>query len=78
MAKLMVFWMMRIACVAAASAAHAQPAAYPAKPVRVVAPFPAGGPVESLVRVFTQRFVESMGQPFVIENRPGASGTIGS
>ena len=59
-------------------AANAQSTGYPVKPVRVVAPFPAGGPVETLVRVFTQRFVESMGQPFVIENRPGASGTIGS
>src|ERR1035437_3502028 len=58
--------------------ADAQLAGYPAKPVRVIAPFPAGGPVEVLARVVTQRLVETMGQPFVIENRAGASGTIGT
>jgi tripartite-type tricarboxylate transporter receptor subunit TctC len=67
-----------VAAGVAPFAAQAQPAGYPVKPVRVPAPFPAGGPVETLARVFTQRFVESMGQPFVIENRPGASGTIGA
>lgn len=66
------------AAVMFSAAAGAQPAAYPVKPVRVIAPFPAGGPVEMLARVFTQRLAESMGQPFVIENRPGASGSIGT
>ena len=51
---------------------------YPNRPLRLVVPFPAGGPVEVLARVFTQRLAETMGQPFVIENRPGASGTIGT
>jgi tripartite-type tricarboxylate transporter receptor subunit TctC len=51
---------------------------YPNRPLRLVAPFPAGGPVEILARTFTQRLTETMGQPFVIENRPGASGTIGT
>jgi tripartite-type tricarboxylate transporter receptor subunit TctC len=51
---------------------------YPVKAVRVIVPFPAGGPVETLARVFTQRLTETMGQPFVIDNRPGASGTLGS
>jgi len=70
-----------IAALAAAmlpAAADAQPAGYPAKPIRVIAPFPAGGPVETLARVFTQRLTETMGQPFIIDNRPGASGTLGS
>ncbi len=69
-----------IALVAAtfSTAAVAQPAGYPAKPIRVIVPFPAGGPVEVLTRVFTTRLHESMGQPFVIENRAGASGTIGT
>jgi len=66
------------AAVTFPTAADAQPVGYPAKPVRVIAPFPAGGPVEALARVFTQRLVEMMGQPFVIENRAGASGTIGT
>jgi tripartite-type tricarboxylate transporter receptor subunit TctC len=58
--------------------AIAQTAPYPVKPVRVIVPFPAGGPVETLARVFTQRLTETLGQPFVIDNRPGASGTLGS
>jgi tripartite-type tricarboxylate transporter receptor subunit TctC len=66
------------AAVLIPTAADAQLAGYPAKPVRVIAPFPAGGPVEVLARVFTTRLVETMGQPFVIENRAGASGTIGT
>ena len=67
-----------LAAVTFPTAAHAQPAGYPSKPIRVIAPFPAGGPVEVLARVFTTRLHESMGQPFVIENRAGASGTIGT
>ena len=53
-------------------------APYPNRPLRLVVPFPAGGPVELLGRAFTQRLAESMGQPFVFDNRPGASGTIGT
>ena len=49
---------------------------YPVKPVRVIVPFPAGGPVETLARVFTQRLTETMGQPFVIDNRPGANSMV--
>ena len=64
--------------IAMPSAAVAQTAAYPVKPVRVIVTFPAGGPVETLTRVFTQRLAEVFGQPFIIDNRPGASGTLGS
>lgn len=51
---------------------------YPNRPIRFVVPFPPGGPVELLGRAFTQVMAESIGQPFVFDNRPGASGTIGS
>ncbi|MGZ8203996.1 MAG: Bug family tripartite tricarboxylate transporter substrate binding protein [Burkholderiales bacterium] len=53
-------------------------APYPNRPIRLVVPFPAGGPVELLGRAFTQRMTETLGQPFVFDNRPGASGTIGT
>ena len=70
------------AFVAAAAAlpvtAGAQPAGYPAKPVRVIVPFSAGSPVEIPARPVTLRLAETMGQQFLIDNRPGASGTIGS
>jgi tripartite-type tricarboxylate transporter receptor subunit TctC len=50
---------------------------YPAKPVRVVVPWPPGGVTDVLSRTLAQAMSESMGQPFVIENRPGAGGTVG-
>jgi tripartite-type tricarboxylate transporter receptor subunit TctC len=51
---------------------------YPAKPVRLVVPFPAGGATDVLARVISQKASEKLGQPIIIDNRPGAGGTIGS
>jgi tripartite-type tricarboxylate transporter receptor subunit TctC len=56
------------------AAARAQ--AYPARPVRLLVGFPAGGPNDTLARLIGQWLSERLGQPFVIENRPGASGNI--
>src|SRR5579862_4377908 len=51
---------------------------YPSKPVRMVVAYPAGGSVDIVARLVGQRMSESMGQQFVIENRAGASGNIGT
>ncbi|WP_395057351.1 Bug family tripartite tricarboxylate transporter substrate binding protein [Polaromonas sp.] len=51
---------------------------YPVKPVRLVVPFPAGGATDILARTISQRASEKLGQQIVIDNRPGAGGTIGS
>ncbi|HQS31160.1 MAG: MFS transporter [Polaromonas sp. 39-63-203] len=51
---------------------------YPAKPVRLVVPFPAGGATDILARTIGQKASEKLGQSIVIDNRPGAGGTIGS
>ena len=51
---------------------------YPSKPVRLVVPFPAGGATDILARTISQRAAEKLGQQIVIDNRPGAGGTIGS
>ena len=51
---------------------------YPVKPVRVVIPWPPGGSNDIVGRLLAQKLSETMGQQFVIDNRGGASGTIGS
>jgi len=60
----------------AAGAGWAQ--SYPAKTVRLVVPFPAGGATDILARTLSQRASDKLGQSIVIDNRPGAGGTIGS
>jgi len=60
----------------AAGAAVAQ--GYPAKPVRVVVPSPAGGGIDTVARLLSPRLSEMIAQPIVIDNRVGASGTIGT
>jgi tripartite-type tricarboxylate transporter receptor subunit TctC len=51
---------------------------YPVKPVRVIVPWPAGGTVDGLIRNVSPKLSEALGQPVVIENRAGASGSLGA
>src|SRR6185503_1577551 len=60
---------------AAARLACAQ--AYPTRPVRIIVPVPAGGALDIIARLLGQWLSERLGQPFVIENRPGAATNIG-
>ena len=59
-----------------AAAAHAQ--SFPAKPVRIVAPFPPGGPSDYAARVISAKLPEFFSQQVIVDNRPGASGMLGA
>lgn len=65
-----------IAALVASAGAFAQ--AWPAKPVRLVIPFPAGGSTDIVGRLIADKLSQALGQPFVIDNRAGAGGTTGS
>jgi tripartite-type tricarboxylate transporter receptor subunit TctC len=65
------------AVAVAASGAHGEDSHWPDHPVRIIVPYPAGGSTDVLSRILAERMKEMFGQPFVIENRPGAGGNIG-
>ena len=67
-----------LVAAAAAHHAHAQTAAYPDKPIRVIIPLAAGSAVDNAARILLQKMQAHLGQPFVIENQPGAAGLIGA
>jgi len=61
-----------------ASTTHAlAQSSFPSKPLRIIVPFPPGGAVDPLVRALASGLTERIGEPVVVENRPGATGTIG-
>ncbi len=73
MRRVFVFFMLTIAIVLTAGAQT-----WPTKPVRFVVPFPAGGSTDVVARILAEHLRQGLGQTFVIDNRAGAGGTVGS
>jgi tripartite-type tricarboxylate transporter receptor subunit TctC len=69
-------WLCGALLIAATQLALAQ--SYPAKPLRIIVPFPAGGNADILARILAQKMTESLGQQIVVDNRAGAAGIIGA
>jgi len=65
-------------CMAVSTALAQTTSAYPAKPIRLVVPFPAGGPTDQFARQYAQSLSNQLGKPVVVDNKSGASGAIGS
>ncbi len=67
-----------IVLLALLSSTNAYAQAYPSRPIHLVVPFPAGGPTDVIARAIGQKLSDAVGQPVVIDNKPGAGGAIGS
>lgn len=67
-----------VLALGAASCGFAQTPAWPTRPVRVVIPFPPGGTLDTVGRLLAQKLGDQLGQPFIVENRPGGNGVIGA
>src|ERR1700741_1583119 len=65
------------AAALAAGTVGAVAQSYPSRPVTLIAPFPAGGPLDSIARVIAEPMREALGPPVGIGNRPGAGGNLG-
>ena len=67
-----------LACVSACVAFGALAQGYPAKPVRIISPAPSGGNADAVARIIGERLSQTLGQSFIVDNKPGAAGNIGT
>ncbi len=78
MKKITLITVLLVFALSPVGSAWAQTEGYPAKPLRIISPFPAGGSVDLVARMVAVKLTETMGQQVVVENRSGASGNIGT
>jgi len=72
------FWHLAAGATALVAIRHvAWAQAYPSRPITIIEPFAVGGPLDTIGRIIAERMQVSLGQPVIIENVPGASGTLG-
>lgn len=79
--RLILLVLALVVLIVAGIAGRAVPAsaqAWPAKPIRLVVPYPPGGPTDLLARIYALKLTEALGQAIVVDNKPGASGQIGA
>ena len=67
-----------VSCIALAPSAPAHAQAWPTRPITLVVPYTPGGTTDNIVRAIQNKLAEQLGQPIVVENRPGASGNVGN
>ncbi len=77
MKRVLALLMLAVCALGPASAAQAQ-SAYPTRSVKIICGFPPGTTIDIVLRIFAQKLEASLGQPFVVENRAGASGNLGN
>lgn len=70
-------WLLAL-CAGGGFGALAQTAAYPVKPIKIIVPFPAGGTSDVLARLIGQKMGDALGQPVIVDNKPGSSGNLGA
>ena len=73
--KRLVVVLVSLVSALVAVAAFAQ--AYPTKPIRIIVPWPAGGTVDGVARIVGPKLADALGRPVLVENKAGASGSIG-
>lgn len=75
---ILTFLIAMFPCMVTSGATHAQSASFPSKTMRIIVPYPPGGAVDIIARAIGPKLTASMGQPIVVDNRPGASGILAS